>query len=107
MTDAKNKSRVKYSPCYYACAKFIKHTTKMKFIKKQNISYYIRTFNDDFLDTYIVDNKENLVCSRTNQTNQLDLKTNNLCGGKKISRCKNMCCDFYCKTSKKFFIQWI
>jgi hypothetical protein len=105
LSDVKNKNKIKYSPQYYACAKFIKYTTGLKFTKEQINLYWIRTLNDDFDDTFNVDNKDNLVCSRINK---LKLKLNNetLWGGKKIGECENGCCKYYCKT-KKFYIRWI
>jgi hypothetical protein len=74
----------------------------MKFTKQQNNLYWIRTINDDFMDTFIVDCKNNLACSRINN---LKINRESLWGGKNIGYCKNRCCQFYCKT-KKFYIQW-
>ena len=36
LEDARNKKQIKYSPKYFACAKFIKNTTNLKY-KKINI----------------------------------------------------------------------
>jgi hypothetical protein len=104
LSDAKNKNKIKYSQKYYACVKFIKSTTNLKFIKEENNSYYVLTFNDDFMDTYTVEHKTNLICSRA--LNNLVLDHKSIWGGKKIGKCINGCCTYYCK-KKKFYIQWI
>jgi hypothetical protein len=104
LTDAKNKNKIKYSPQYYACAKFIKATTNLKYKKEQKKIYWVFTINDDFWDTYTVKDKSELVCSRANKL-VLDKDYESRCCGSKIGKCKNGCCQFLCKT-KKFYIQW-
>jgi hypothetical protein len=98
LEDTRDKNKIKYSPFYYACVKFIKYTTNIKFKKQQNNLYWITTFNDDFMDTFIVDCKNNFKCSRT--TNNLEISEKTLLCGKNIGKCKNRCCQFYCKKKK-------
>lgn len=101
--DAKNGKCVNYSPRYYACAKFISLTTNLKFKKIQKYTYYIRTFNDDFCDTFTVGNKTDLMCSVSAHMSH-DNKGQS--GGKRIGMCKSGCCSYY-KRNNGFSIQWI
>jgi len=101
--DAKNKNKILYSPQYYACAKFIKYTTKFKFIKIQILSYQICTYNEDFLDIFIVKDINELRCSKYSNLN-IDCNAN--LNGKKIGKCSNNCCNYF-RIYKKFYILWI
>lgn len=101
--DAVRNNHVTYSPQYYSCAKFISKTTNLKFKKTDNVIFYIRTFNDDFLDYFEVDKKTDFECTKQNK---IPMSKTNLSGGKKIGKCTNGCCWYYCKTLKKFNIQW-
>ena len=62
INDAKSNRKIIYNTKYYACAKFIKHTTNLKFIKKQKYIYYVIVYNDDFADKYLVENANNFKC---------------------------------------------
>jgi hypothetical protein len=105
INDAKNKNKIKYTPRYYAYAKFIKATTNLRYKKIQDNIYYIAVFNDDFLDCFQVNNKKDLVCNNKLQwQRRFD---GSLSGGKQIGKCKNGCCIYHYKIRRSFYIQWI
>lgn len=105
LNDSINKKNIEYTPKYYACAKFIRATTIYKFKKTQIYIYYIDTFNDDFLDKFIVKNYSEFECVNTNMFKHKFENNKILNGGKKIGICKNKCCQFYKKKSS-FIINW-
>ena len=104
LSDAKNKRKITYSSRYYACAKFIKATTHLRYKKEQKHIYWVRTYNDDLIDTYTVSNESELVCSNKNKL-VADVNTR-WSSGKHIGMCTNKCCYFICKPDK-FDIQWV
>jgi len=102
LEDAKNKRKVEYTPKYYACVKFIKHTTNLRFTKHHIIQYYIGTIAEDFYDVVKVYDKNKLSCNY--DTHIIDGKARwNY--GREIGKCKNKCCTFY-KQNKSFYIEW-
>lgn len=105
LADAINRKIIIYSQKYYSCAKFIKSTTNLKFIKRQKNIYYVKIFNDDFIDTYIIQNNNDFKCMKKNIFNNIT-NCKNIKGGKNIGKCKNNCCQYYSKNDR-FYIQWI
>lgn len=110
ISDAKNKKQIKYSQRYYACVKFIKHTTNLTFEKIQTPLYIIKTIACcDFYYMFTVEKKSDLYCQ--NIIPLLSYCNDHNCkNDKSLGYCKNECCEFIVapnKKNKSFEIKWL
>jgi hypothetical protein len=103
IADAKQKKKQSYSARYYACAKFVKATTHLRYKKEQRFVYWVRTMDGDLIDTYTVANKSDLCCV---YQHRLVLDADNRWGGRSMGMCTNKCCHFF-RRPDKFAIQWL
>ena len=104
LNDAYDKKTVKYTPRYYACAKFIRATTNLNFVKKNILVFYINTTSGYFDDVYIVNGPNDFKCSKVNKLIMENNKFVN--NGKIIGKCENSCCT-YRRKIETFTIRWL